>query len=78
MSLEETFVPSTQEIQGRDTHIHPHGISSNSPHWLRNRKLTVLYYRSCGMSITDIAERCSLNPRDVRRYIDEILESGGI
>lgn len=57
---------------------HPSGVSSHSPLWYRNRKITILYYRSCGMSIQDISERVSLKPSEVRRYLDEILENNGV
>lgn len=66
-----------QKATGRGQH-HPSGVSSFAPQWHRRRKLTVLYYRSCGMSVRDIAQRVDIRPRDVRRYLDEMLSSGGV
>ncbi|VVT54603.1 uncharacterized protein SAPINGB_P004158 [Magnusiomyces paraingens] len=57
---------------------HPSSVSTLEPQWLRNRKLTVLYYRSCGMPVADIAARVGIQASHVRRYLDEILASNSI
>src|SRR5437588_10523145 len=64
-----TFTPEVLAEIRHDRYHHPHPRVQ--------RKMEVLWLKSCGLTHADIAEYADVSPRSVQRYLDE-FEQGGL